>query len=270
MQGRVLIVAGSDCSGGAGIQADIKTVTALNGYAMTAITALTAQNTTGVYGIQDVPPAFVKQQMELCLSDIGADCVKTGMLHNPGIIIAIREVLEQQKEMIPLVVDPVMYSKSGAALIEEDAIRQLKVDLMPRITLLTPNIPEAEALACMKINSIETMKHAAQMLLTMGPTAVLIKGGHFNTDPVIDVLATEQDVVTFSQPRIKSQHTHGTGCTLASAIATGIAQGHALTRAVQLAHSYMHEAIRTAPGYGKGHGPLNHAWTVGDLQSKAA
>ena len=262
MEGRVLIVAGSDSGGGAGIQADIKSVTALGGYAATALTALTAQDTRDVHGILEIPPSFVAQQMSVVLDDIGADCIKTGMLHTEAIITAVMEVLEAKAPATPLVVDPVMYAKGGAALLEPSAQRVLKARLILRATVLTPNIPEAEFLTGVSVRAAEDMEHVAGMLLTLGPRAVLLKGGHLEGGTVRDVLAHEGGVESLESPRIESANTHGTGCTLASAIATGLAQGLDIRAAVVRARAFVREAIRTAPGLGKGFGPLNHGHTV--------
>jgi hydroxymethylpyrimidine/phosphomethylpyrimidine kinase len=260
MRGRVLIVAGSDSGGGAGIQADIKTVTALGGYAMTALTALTAQNTEGVFAIHDVPPAFVAQQMRVVLDDLGADCIKIGMLHRPEIIDAVCEVLNVEAAGIPVVVDPVMIAKGGHALLTPNAMTALRARLVPMARVLTPNLPEAEALA--GIDSRDPLA-LAECLLALGPRAVLLKGGHDVGPTVIDMLAEAgRDPERFENPRIDTPHTHGTGCTLASALATGLAQGMGVRDAVVRSRAYVLEAIRTAPGYGRGHGPLNHAHTV--------
>lgn len=268
MQGRVLIVAGSDSGGGAGIQADIKTVTALNGYAMTAITALTAQNTQGVFGIHEVPPDFIRQQMRLVLEDIGADCIKTGMLHKPAVIETVCEALAAYAPKTPLVVDPVMVSQSGHRLLDPAAMDALKRDLIVRATVLTPNLPEAELLTGCTIRDIDDMRHAGHMLLTLGPAAVLMKGGHMDGETVIDLLVTEQETLAMEAPRIETGSNHGTGCTLASALAVGLAQGLALRPAVERARAYVREALRTAPHYGTGSGPLNHAHTVRDFAAK--
>ncbi|MCE2510213.1 MAG: bifunctional hydroxymethylpyrimidine kinase/phosphomethylpyrimidine kinase [Alphaproteobacteria bacterium] len=257
MQGRVLIIAGSDSGGGAGIQADIKTVTMLGGYAATALTALTAQNTKGVAGIEAVPAAFVRQQMEAVLSDIGADALKTGMLHTTDIVETVADVLAERAAGLPLVVDPVAVAKGGARLLDAKAMAALKERLLPLASVATPNLPEAEALAGRPI-AADGLEAAAQALLALGPRAVLLKGGHLEGNEVRDVLATPEGIETFTSPRIETRHTHGTGCTLASAIATGLAQGLDLRAAVCRARAYVAEAIRTAPGFGEGHGPLNH------------
>jgi hydroxymethylpyrimidine/phosphomethylpyrimidine kinase len=263
LTGRVLVIAGSDSGGGAGIQADIKTITALGGYAATALTALTAQDTRAVHAIHEVPAEFVKRQIEVVLADIGADAIKIGMLHRAEAIAAVCEVLRGPAAKIPVVLDPVMAAKGGEALIDAEATQALRRDLLNLTTLLTPNLPEAAALTLMPVVSLDDMVQAASLLLTFGPQAVLLKGGHLPGGTVYDVLVSPSGTEVMQGPRIESLHTHGTGCTLASAIATGLAQGLRLRDAVIRARAYVVEAIRTAPGYGKGHGPLNHAHTVG-------
>jgi hydroxymethylpyrimidine/phosphomethylpyrimidine kinase len=263
-QGRVLIVAGSDSGGGAGIQADIKSVTAMGGFAMTAVTAITVQNTLGVSAIHEVPLDIVVGQMRAVLEDLGADAVKTGMLHNAEIVEAVAEELSREENAPLLVADPVMIAKGGASLLEESAVAALKEVLIPLSALVTPNIPEAEVLTGRKIVDVEGQKAAADALLGLGAEAVLVKGGHLSGDLIFDVLATQETIQTFSSPRIDTRHTHGTGCTLASAIAALLAQGIELTAAVAAARDYVHEAIRTAPGFGKGHGPLNFLAVVDD------
>jgi hydroxymethylpyrimidine/phosphomethylpyrimidine kinase len=258
MRGRVLAIAGSDSGGGAGIQADIKTVTALGGYAATAITALTAQNTLGVAGILAVPPAFVTRQIEVVLQDIGADAVKTGMLSDAAVIEAVAEALQRSADGVPVVVDPVMVAKGGARLLQSGAVDALTRRLLPRATVITPNLPEAEALLGEAIPDLAAMHRAAAMLLTLGVPAVLLKGGHLPGDTVVDLLATPEATEAFAAPRIASRHTHGTGCTMASAVATGLAQGMSLRDAVVRARDYVRRAIAAAPGFGAGHGPLNH------------
>jgi hydroxymethylpyrimidine/phosphomethylpyrimidine kinase len=264
MNGRVLIVAGSDSSGGAGIQADIKTVTALGGYAATAVTALTVQNTLGVFGVMPVEPDFVRQQMEAVLGDIGADCIKTGMLYDAATIEAVADCLAAQAPEVPLVVDPVMVATSGARLLDPAAMAALKQRLIARATVLTPNLPEAEALLGRRIADGEAMAEAATALLALGPQAVVLTGGHLPGKRVHDVIAEGGKRYTLKSPRIATRHTHGTGCTLASAIATGLAQGMIMRAAIERAHHFVQQAIRSAPGYGHGHGPLNHAHTLSD------
>jgi hydroxymethylpyrimidine/phosphomethylpyrimidine kinase len=261
MRGRVLIVAGSDSGGGAGIQADIKAVTALDAFAMTAITALTAQNTLGVHGVLPVPPDFIRLQMTCVLSDLGADAIKTGMLGDAMTIETVADVLAGRAAGRPLVVDPVMVAKGGHALLAGDAVDTLKRRLLPLATVITPNLPEAEALVGFPIADEAAMHRAADALLALGLTAVLLKGGHLPGDDVVDLLATPQGRQAWRAPRIDTQHTHGTGCTLASALAAGLAQRMALPDAVARARAYVRAAIAAAPGYGGGHGPLNHAVT---------
>ncbi len=256
MTGRVLIVAGSDSGGGAGIEADIKTVTALKGYAATAITALTAQNTQGISAILPVPPDFVRQAMVAVLSDIGADCVKTGMLHDAGVIAAVADTLAELAPAAPLVVDPVMVATSGTRLLDDSAIAVLKARLIPRATLLTPNLPEAEMLLGRPIAGAAAMIEAAEALRALGAGAVMLKGGHLAGDLLRDVVVEAGARYVLESPRIATRHTHGTGCTLASAIATGLAQGMALRAAIERAHGFVQRAIAAAPGYGKGRGPL--------------
>jgi hydroxymethylpyrimidine/phosphomethylpyrimidine kinase len=263
MHGRVLIVAGSDSGGGAGIQADIKTVTALAGYAMTAITALTAQNTEGVFAIHEVPADFVAAQMRLVLADLGADCVKIGMLHQPPVIDTVADVLAEMAGTLPVVVDPVMVAKGGHRLLVAEAVDTLRRRLVPMATVLTPNLPEAAALAGCDPESANDPWALADRLLDLGPQAVLVKGGHAGGTRIVDVLAgRDGGRESFVSERIETASTHGTGCTLASAVATGLAQGMPLREAVVRARAYVLEAMRTAPGYGRGHGPLNHAHTV--------
>jgi hydroxymethylpyrimidine/phosphomethylpyrimidine kinase len=263
MKGRVLIIAGSDSGGGAGIQADIKTVTTLGAYAATAITALTAQNTIGVQGILPVSPDFVKRQIESVLSDIGADCIKTGMLLDHGVIEVAGETIEKAAPAVPLVVDPVMIASTGARLLDPRALDALERRFIARAALVTPNAPEAEALTGQRIAGLDDMRRAADALLKAGAKAVMVKGGHVAGDTVRDLIVTADDSFILEAERIDTHHTHGTGCTLASAIAAGLAQGLALRPAIERAHAYVQEAIRAAPGLGGGHGPLNHAWMIG-------
>jgi hydroxymethylpyrimidine/phosphomethylpyrimidine kinase len=267
MHGRVLIIAGSDSGGGAGIQADIKSVTALGGFAMTAITALTAQNTQGVTAIHEVPVDFIEEQMRVVLRDIGADCIKLGMLHRADVIDTVVKVLADDAPGIPIVADPVMVAKGGHSLLVEEAQHALKTKILPIAKVLTPNLPEAEVLTGKKITSANDMPDVAQALKTLGPDAVLLKGGHLMDDgPLVDLLLDEQgNAHRFEGQRIDTPNTHGTGCTLASSLACGIAQGLALSDSVSRARTYVRRAIETNPGYGSGHGPLNHAITVADI-----
>jgi hydroxymethylpyrimidine/phosphomethylpyrimidine kinase len=262
MKGRVLIVAGSDSGGGAGIQADIKTVTALGGYAATAITALTAQDTRDVHEVVGIAPDFIKKQMEVVLDDIGADAIKLGMLHDTPVIDAVCDVIESSARGIPVITDPVMVAKGGARLLSDDSTDTLRRRLLPLSRVVTPNIPEAEVISEMSIDDEESGRRAAGRILSLGAGAVLLKGGHLEGDQVVDLLITAEGIKTFEHPRIRTTSTHGTGCTLASAIATGVAQGMKLDAAVERAIEYVQEAIRRAPGYGAGHGPLDHGHTV--------
>jgi hydroxymethylpyrimidine/phosphomethylpyrimidine kinase len=258
----VLIVAGSDSGGGAGIQADLKAVTALDAYGATAITALTAQDTHTVHAIHEVPPDFVRLQMELALDDIGADAVKTGMLHRIEVLQAVVETLTRKARGVPLVVDPVMVAKAGARLLNEDTVDFIRDRLLPLATVLTPNVPEAEILAGMPIAGLDELQIAGERLRGLGAAAVLMKGGHLAGERLVDLLIDGEGTLALEARRVETRHTHGTGCTLASAIAAGLAQGLGLRLAVARAHAYVQEAIRTAPGYGGGHGPLNHSHTV--------
>ncbi|TMJ56495.1 MAG: bifunctional hydroxymethylpyrimidine kinase/phosphomethylpyrimidine kinase [Alphaproteobacteria bacterium] len=259
MRGRVLIVAGSDSGGGAGIQADIKTVSMLDAYAATAITALTAQNTEAVYGVLSIPPEFVRRQVEVVLDDIGADAIKTGMLHDAAVIETIATVLQERAAAIPLVVDPVMVAKGGARLIDPAAVEALKRLLIARAEIVTPNLPEAEILCGATIGNLAQMRAAGETLLAFGCRAVLVKGGHLSGETVSDVLVTAGGARVWESPRIVTRHTHGTGCTLASAIAAGLAQGQDVESAVDRARAYVQRAIASAPGLGRGHGPLDHS-----------
>jgi hydroxymethylpyrimidine/phosphomethylpyrimidine kinase len=258
MRGRVLIIAGSDSGGGAGIQADIKTISMLDAYAATAITALTAQNTEGVFGILPVPPSFVRQQIEVVLDDIGADAIKTGMLHDLPVIESVASVLEERAAGTPLVVDPVMVAKGGARLIDPEALDGLTRLLIARADILTPNLPEAEILSGRSIGSVTEMRAAGETLLALGCRAVLVKGGHLSGETVSDVLVTAAGARVWNSARVATRHTHGTGCTLASAIAAGLAQGLEIEPAVDRARAYVQRAIVGAPGLGRGHGPLDH------------
>ncbi|MEM6490909.1 MAG: bifunctional hydroxymethylpyrimidine kinase/phosphomethylpyrimidine kinase [Pseudomonadota bacterium] len=262
-QGRVLIVAGSDSGGGAGIQADIKAVSMLGGYAMTAVTALTAQNTRGVFGVHAAPPDFIAQQMRLCLDDIGADAIKTGMLHSVEVIATVAGVLADYPD-IPVVCDPVMVAKGGHPLLEAEAEAALLAHMLPRAAVLTPNLPEAARLLGQDAvaSNDDAFIAAAEGLRAKGAAAVLLKGGHAEGPELRDLLLSADGPRWFTADRIDTPHTHGTGCTLASAVAAGLAQGMALGDAVERATAYVHKAIATAPGFGGGHGPLNHGWPL--------
>jgi hydroxymethylpyrimidine kinase / phosphomethylpyrimidine kinase / thiamine-phosphate diphosphorylase len=257
-RGSVLTIAGSDSGGGAGIQADIKTVTLLGSYAASVITALTAQNTRGVSSIHGLPPSFVIDQLDTVLSDIPVDVIKTGMLHTPAIISALAENLSERKTMIPLVIDPVMIAKGGAALMDRDAIHLFIQLLLPQAYLLTPNVPEAERLLGRPIRSESEMEAAARDLHGMGAANVLIKGGHLTGQQSSDVLFDGSECHYFTSERMFTSNTHGTGCTYSSAIATFLAQGDPLRTAVEKAKEFITTAIRLARPLGKGHSPVNH------------
>jgi hydroxymethylpyrimidine/phosphomethylpyrimidine kinase len=262
MNGRVLIIAGSDSGGGAGIQADLKTVMALGGYATTAITAITAQNTLGVFGVHPIPAEMVLAQGRAVLTDIGTDAVKTGMLASVAIIEAAARLVDDAAA--PAVIDPVMVATSGVRLIGTNAITALRSLLIGRAALLTPNAPEAAALTGLEVSTTDDLRRAGEALLAVGAKAVLMKGGHIAGETLTDVLMTPAGEVTFSGPRIDTRNTHGTGCTLASACAVGLAQGLPLNDAVARAWAYVAEAIRRAPGLGTGAGPLDHGWMLHD------
>ena len=263
--GRVLIFAGSDSGGGAGVQADIKTVTALGGHAATAITAITVQNTLGVTGVHPLPAALVAAQARAVLDDIGTDAIKTGMLGDAAMIEQVAAILAAAGA--PAVIDPVMIAKGGAALLEPYAVQALADALIPLAALLTPNAPEAAALTGRPVETTDDLRRAGCALLEKGAAAVLMKGGHVAGDRVTDLLITPVGETRFEAGRIDTRHTHGTGCTLASACATGLAQGHGLEHAVRRAHAYVQEAIRRAPGLGAGQGPLDHAWPLRDREA---
>jgi hydroxymethylpyrimidine/phosphomethylpyrimidine kinase len=258
--GRVLIIAGSDSGGGAGVQADIKTVTALGGYAATAITAVTVQNTLGVTGVHPVPLDVIAAQARAVLGDIGADAIKTGMLGDTATVELVARLLDEAGA--PAVIDPVMVAKGGASLLAGPAVAAVRELLIPRAALLTPNAPEAEALTGLSVASTDDLRRAGTALLAAGARAVLMKGGHVPGDRLVDILMTPDGETAFEGERIESRHTHGTGCTLASACATGLAQGLPLVEAVARAWDYVHEAILRAPGLGAGHGPLDHGWPL--------
>ncbi len=266
-KGRVLIVAGSDSGGGAGIQADIKTVTAFGGYAMTAITAITVQNTLGVSAVHAVAPEIVRAQIEAVMSDLGADAWKLGMLGSADHVRAVADAYDLFGQNVPLVLDPVMIAKGGAALLADDAVQIIATQLVKRAAIVTPNAPEAERLTEIEVRDLGGQIDAAEKLVEeFGAHAALIKGGHIEGDVIRDVLLTREGYRVFESQRIATKATHGTGCTLASAIAAAIAQGAPLEQAVEKARLYLLEAIRNAPGFGQGHQPLGHN---GALASKA-
>ena len=253
---RLLVIAGSDSSGGAGIQADLKTAQAFGVYAQTAITAVTVQDTNGVRSVNPVAPRIVRDQIEAALGDIGADAIKIGMLGNGEIAGAVADALEGST--IPLVLDTVLISSSGARLLDEEGVAVLKNRLLRRAALVTPNLPEAEALTGVYPKSEHRLRNAAMVFKLLGVEHVLFKGGHGEGPVLRDVLWSGGEFYPFEAPRQDTPHTHGTGCTLATAIACGLAQQMPLKDAVTRAHAYVQEAIRTAPALGAGAGPLNH------------
>lgn len=263
-QGRVLIIAGSDSGGGAGIQADIKAVTLMGGFAMTAITAVTVQNTLGVHGVHPIPLDVLRAQAEVVLDDIGADAVKTGMLGSVGTVEVVADILDRAGA--PAVVDPVMVAKGGHPLLPDAAVAAVKALMIPRAALLTPNAPEAEALTGIAVADLDGQRRAGEALLALGARAVLMKGGHVPGETVRDLLLTRDGETLLESERIDTRNTHGTGCTLASACAAGIARGQPLEVAVAQAWAYVAEAIRRAPDLGRGHGPLAHGWPLEDLR----
>lgn len=253
---RVLTIAGSDSGGGAGIQADLKTITVLGGFGMSVITALTAQNTTGVQGVLDIPVDFIEKQFDSVLSDIGADAAKTGMLSSSEIIrTVVRKIGEYRIDR--LVVDPVMVAKGGAHLLRDEARESLITTLLPLALVATPNVPEAAALCGFAIESVDDMKKAARAIRAMGARNVVVKGGHLAGDAV-DILYDGKDFHTYAVPRIATADTHGTGCTYSAAIATALARGESVHGAVESAKRYITEAIRSSLRLGSGHGPTNH------------
>lgn len=259
---KVLTIAGSDCSGGAGIQADLKTITAHKLYGMSAITALTAQNTTGVTGILEADPEFLKKQIDAVFEDIRPDAVKIGMVSSSGLIKTIAERLQHYKAE-NIVVDPVMVATSGSRLLEEDAVDTLKKELLPIATVITPNIPEAEILCGMEIHTEEDMVAAAKAIYEDLGCAVLLKGGH-NINDANDLLYTKEEVSWFKGKRINNPNTHGTGCTLSSAIAANLAKGFDLKISVQRAKDYISRALADMLDLGAGSGPMNHAFDLKD------
>ena len=254
---KILIIAGSDSSGGAGIQADIKTVTALGSYAMTAITAVTIQNTTGVKSIIGIDPKEIFNQITFTCKDIRPDAIKIGMLHSQDVISSVLKALDLIK-IKKIILDPVMVAKGGAKLIDSKAIELLKLKLIKKVSLITPNIPEAEILTKKKILNKEDMIFAANKLIGLGAKNVLIKGGHLKNRDVIDIFVNKKDIKIFGSKRFKTKNTHGTGCTLSSAVTTFISCGKTVKKSCELGIKYVNSAIKSNPKYGRGHGPINH------------
>ncbi len=257
IKSKILIIAGSDSSGGAGIQADIKSVTSLGSFAMTAITAVTAQNTTGVKSIIAMPIKEISNQIEFTSKDIKPDSVKIGMLHSTKVINAVLKSIKKSN-LKKIILDPVMVAKGGTKLIDNKAISVLKKKLIKEVDLITPNIPEAEILTKIKINSILDMKNAAQILLDLGAKNVLIKGGHLSSKTMKDIFVNKKEATIFTNKKIRTKNTHGTGCTLSSAIATYYGCGKTLKKSCELGIRYVNNAIKTRPNFGKGNGPINH------------
>ena len=265
---KVLIIAGSDSSGGAGIQADIKTVTALGSYAMTAITAVTSQNTLGVKAIAAIPTKNIQSQIMTVMNDIGADAIKIGMLHNTSVIKCVHKVLKKYK-IKNIVLDPVMISKGGSRLVKINSVNYIKKLLIPLCKIITPNIPEAEVLSGYSISNKEDMIKAAKRIISMGAKNVLLKGGHLKNKMIFDILVSKKEIKIFPKRKINTRHTHGTGCTLSSALATCLSQKKNIYKSCEISLKYVDKAISTAPGYGKGFGPLNHLVSF-NLRSKNA
>ncbi len=253
---KAMTIAGSDSGGGAGIQADLKTFSALGVYGSSTLTAITAQNTVGVTRVHEIPIDIIVAQIDAVLSDIGADAVKTGMLASSAIVEAVAEEMER-RQVSRLVVDPVMVAKSGDRLLREDAVEALRTRLVPLAAVVTPNIPEAEALTGLKIETDEDVRRAAEAIVQLGARAVVVKGGH-REGPAVDVFYDGARFQEFSAPRIDTVNTHGTGCTFASAVAAGLAKGLEVVESVELAKDYVTEAIRRSFPVGQGHGPLHH------------
>ena len=254
---KVLIIAGSDSSGGAGIQADIKTVTALGSYAMTALTAVTSQNTLGVKAINSIPIKNLQSQMTMVLDDIGTNAVKIGMLHNSNVTKCVYKILKKYK-LKNIVLDPVMIAKGGTKLVNKSSIKYLKKLLLPLCYVITPNIPEAEVLTGYSITNKEDMIKAAKKIINMGAKNVLLKGGHLKKKMIFDILVSKKKIKIFQKRKINTKNTHGTGCTLSSALATCLSQKINIYKSCQISLKYVDQAISSAPGYGKGFGPLNH------------
>ena len=258
---KILIIAGSDSSGGAGIQADIKTVTTLGAYAMTAITAITAQNTTGVNSVVSIPPKEIEKQILFTSKDIKPDAIKIGMLHSSVVINSVIKSLRKIKTK-KIILDPVMVAKGGFKLINDKAIKVLKEKLIKKVYLITPNIPEAEVLTKTKIKDLDDMIQAANILLNYGVKNILIKGGHRKSKVMQDVFLNKKEMKIFRNKKIETKNTHGTGCTLSSAIATFLACGKSINKSCELGIKYVNQSIRSNLNYGKGHGPVNHLSSI--------
>ncbi len=265
----VLVIAGSDPSGGAGIQADLKTLTSLSVYGMTAITALTEQNTNGVSDIFEIPLDFVVKQINCCLSDIHINAVKIGMLHSAELILAVYEALNDNnilsKKDINIVLDPVMVAKGGHKLLKENAVDALKNFIYKVHPVLTPNIPEAEILTGMKINNLTDMKNVGKEIIKLGASHVILKGGHMETPVMTDLYIDDSEIYSIETKKILTNHTHGTGCTMASALSAFLAKSFNVKSSFVNAHKYVNNAIKTSPKFGIGNGPINHCHNINEF-----
>ena len=265
----VLVVAGSDPSGGAGIQADLKTLTSFGVYGMTAITALTEQNTNGVSDIFEIPIDFVVKQINCCLSDINANAVKIGMLHSAELISKVYQILHKNKivnnKKINLVLDPVMVAKGGHKLLKDNAVDALKNFIKKDHPIVTPNIPEAEILTGMKINNLTDMKNVGKQIIKLGASNVVLKGGHMETQVITDILITPSEIYSIETSKILTVHTHGTGCTMASALTACLAKSYDVKHSFKIAHNYVNNAIKTSPKFGGGNGPINHSYNINEI-----
>ena len=266
LQKTVLVIAGSDPSGGAGIQADLKTLTSFGVYGMTAITALTEQNTNGVFDILEIPIDFVVKQINCCLSDINANAVKIGMLHSADLISAVLEALFNNNivsnKKVNVVLDPVMVAKGGHKLLKENAIDALKNFIRVAQPILTPNIPEAEILTGIKINNLKDMKNVGKEIINLGASHVILKGGHMKSRVMTDLLINSSEIYSIETSKIITNHTHGTGCTMATALSASLAKSIEIRQSFEIAHKYVNNAIKTNPKFGSGNGPINHCFNI--------
>ena len=269
LQKTVLVIAGSDPSGGAGIQADLKTLTSFGVYGMTAITALTEQNTNGVFDILEIPVEFVVKQINCCLSDINANAVKIGMLHSADLISAVLEALFNNNivsnKKVNIVLDPVMVAKGGHKLLKENAIDALKNFIKVAQPILTPNIPEAEILTGIKINNLKDMKNVGKEIINLGASHVILKGGHMKAQVMTDLLINSSEIHSIETSKIITNHTHGTGCTMASALSASLAKSIDIRHSFEIAHRYVNNAIKTNPKFGRGNGPINHCFNINEF-----
>ena len=269
LQKTVLVIAGSDPSGGAGIQADLKTLTSFGVYGMTAITALTEQNSNGVFDILEIPIEFVVKQINCCLSDINANAVKIGMLHSADLISAVLEALFNNNivsnKKVNIVLDPVMVAKGGHKLLKENAIDALKNFIKVAQPILTPNIPEAEILTGIKINNLKDMKNVGKEIINLGASHVILKGGHMKARVMTDLLINSSEIHSIETSKIITNHTHGTGCTMASALSASLAKSIDIRQSFEIAHKYVNNAIKTNPKFGRGNGPINHCFNINEF-----